>query len=113
MPRSVLTLAAQPERGPRAFTISFLNRKGCLWETCRSLIPEKLRFMKCLLYRVVGLFCLMAMQAFGGSIVINEIMFHPAPAVPETNGLDWIELYNKSTNAVSLNAQVRTFMGVC
>src|SRR5438552_3911613 len=42
-------------------------------------------------------------SSFAASVVINEIMFHAAPAVPENDGLEWIELYNKTTNAVSIN----------
>src|SRR5207248_3161034 len=42
-------------------------------------------------------------SSFAAWVVINEIMFHAAPVVPENDGLEWIELYNKTTNAVSLN----------
>src|ERR1043165_3627786 len=47
--------------------------------------------------------CLVASPAFAGSIVINEIMFHASPAVPEDDTLEWIELYNRGTNSVNLN----------
>jgi uncharacterized repeat protein (TIGR01451 family) len=44
-----------------------------------------------------------ALLARGGDIVINEIMYHPPPAVPEDTGLEWIELHNQGTNVVSLS----------
>ena len=40
--------------------------------------------------------------AQGGDIVINEIMLHPAPAVPENPALEWVELHNHGTSFVSL-----------
>src|SRR6187399_1142017 len=61
------------------------------------------RFMKYVLCGLAGLFLLIALQAQAASVVINEIMFHAAPAVPENDGLEWIELFNKSTNAINLN----------
>jgi hypothetical protein len=59
--------------------------------------------MKYVLCGLAGLFLLIALQAQAASVVINEIMFHAAPAVPENDGLEWIELFNKSTNAINLN----------
>src|SRR5262249_14753436 len=38
----------------------------------------------------------------GGDVVINEIMYHPAPAMPESNAWEWVELHNKGTNAINL-----------
>ncbi|HEY5910104.1 MAG TPA: lamin tail domain-containing protein [Verrucomicrobiae bacterium] len=35
-------------------------------------------------------------------IVINEIMYHPPPAIPEDPAKEWVELYNTGTNAVNL-----------
>ena len=36
-------------------------------------------------------------------VVINEIMYHSPPAVPEDPSKEWLELYNGGTNAVDLN----------
>src|SRR6266540_3264345 len=58
--------------------------------------------MKDLLTRLLCLGGLVAMPALAGQVVINEIMYHPSPAVPEDTGLEWIELYNLGTNAVNL-----------
>src|SRR4051812_24759306 len=44
-----------------------------------------------------------AIPLMADTVVINEIMYHPAPAMPEQDGLEWIELYNSGTNAVNLN----------
>src|SRR6266853_2497710 len=35
-------------------------------------------------------------------VLINELMYHPPPAVPEDVRKEWIELYNAGTNAVDL-----------
>jgi hypothetical protein len=52
-----------------------------------------------------GAFCcvLLAFQASAASVVINEIMYHPAPVVPEDKRREWIELHNHGTNAVDLS----------
>src|SRR6266850_373100 len=66
-------------------------------------IPKLYQLMKCVSFRLFCLILIASAQAFGGPVVINEIMFHAAPSVPEDDRLEWIELYNKSTNALSLN----------
>ncbi|HWI58899.1 MAG TPA: lamin tail domain-containing protein, partial [Bacillota bacterium] len=38
-----------------------------------------------------------------GQLLINEIMYHPPPAIPEAPSKEWIELYNSGTNAVDLS----------
>ena len=49
-------------------------------------------------------FCLLlAVRASAASIVINEIMYHPAPAMPEDKRREWIELHNPGTNAVDIS----------
>jgi hypothetical protein len=50
-------------------------------------------------------FCvlLQALQAGAAQVVINEIMYHPAPAMPEDKRREWIELHNPGTNAVDLS----------
>ncbi len=50
--------------------------------------------------------CLILVSALslrGGDVVISEIMYHPAPEMPEDTGQEWIELLNKGTNVVSLS----------
>src|SRR5690349_9083143 len=58
--------------------------------------------MKDLYSRLVGFCLLVTTPAFANSIVINEIMYHPSPGVPEDKRREWIELYNAGTNAVNL-----------
>jgi hypothetical protein len=58
--------------------------------------------MKDLYSRLVGFCLLVTTPAFANSIVINEIMYHSAPAVPEDIGLEWIELHNTSASPVNL-----------
>ena len=41
-------------------------------------------------------------SAPAASVVINEIMFHAAPAVPEDPRKEWIELLNTASNSVDL-----------
>jgi hypothetical protein len=72
----------------------------CHSKAVKSRIVPIMKYSFC---KLVGLFCLITAQAFGGSVVINEIMFHASPAVPENTGLEWVELHNKSANPVSLN----------
>lgn len=55
---------------------------------------------KTVLFAVALLF---ACSSSHGQILINEIMYHPPPAVPEVPAKEWIELYNQGTNAVDLN----------
>jgi hypothetical protein len=52
------------------------------------------RLLCCLLAAVPG--------AFADTILFNEVMYHPAPAVPEDPGQEWVELYNAGTNDVEL-----------
>src|SRR6476660_5497568 len=62
--------------------------------------------MKGPLLSVCPLLCFVLLQAApllaANQVIINEIMYHPAPAVPEDSSQEWIELYNKGTNAVNL-----------
>ena len=58
--------------------------------------------MKSVLTRLSCLCFLGGMPVFANRILLNEIMYHPAPDTPEDNGLEWLELYNKDTNAVNL-----------
>ena len=58
--------------------------------------------MKSLLAPALALLTGLGLPVLGGPIVIHEIMYHPAPAVPEDNGLEWVELRNPGTNAVEL-----------
>jgi hypothetical protein len=54
-----------------------------------------------------GLVFVSLLLCCGGSacsqVLINEIMFHPPPAVPEDPRKEWLELFNASTNAVNLD----------
>lgn len=59
--------------------------------------------MKDLYSRLVGFCLLVTTPAFASSIVINEIMYHPSPGVPEDKRREWIELFNPGTNAVNLS----------
>ncbi len=55
--------------------------------------------------RIVWLWFLtlaVAGRVFASDIVINEIMYHPYPVVPENTALEWVELYNRGTNTVNL-----------
>jgi hypothetical protein len=45
---------------------------------------------------------LTAFSSRAGDIVISEIMFHAAPALPESNAWEWVEICNKGTGTVSL-----------
>src|SRR6266516_6568940 len=58
--------------------------------------------MKSVLSRWLCLCFLAATPVFANQILLNEIMYHPTPGTPEDNGLEWLELYNKDTNAVNL-----------
>ncbi len=49
---------------------------------------------------VLALF--LASSPVRSQVIINEIMYHPPPAIPEAPGKEWIELYNAGTNAVDL-----------
>lgn len=42
------------------------------------------------------LLCLWVFRA-QSQVVIHEIMYHPAPAIPEDTSREWLELYNKGT----------------
>src|ERR1051325_8440902 len=59
--------------------------------------------MKSIPTRLLSLCFLAGMPVFANQIVVNEIMYHPAPDIPEDNGLEWLELHNKDTNAVNQN----------
>src|SRR5258706_5164881 len=85
------------------FTISSLKPTASLVHAQGSLSLNPVESMKCISLRLLALFFLTTCQTFAGSIVINEIMFHASPPIPETDALEWIELYNKDTNAVNLN----------
>src|SRR6266542_4103076 len=53
-----------------------------------------------------------AAPLLGNQVIINEIMYHPSPAVPEDSSQEWIELFNKGTNAVNLTGwQLRRGIG--
>src|SRR5688572_10427171 len=58
--------------------------------------------MKDFLTRLLCLIGLVASPAVAGQVVINEIMYHPAPAVPEDTVFEWIELHNTGSTAVNL-----------
>jgi hypothetical protein len=49
-----------------------------------------------------ALFLAFACASAPGQVLINEIMYHPLPAVPEDPAKEWLELYNAGTNAVDL-----------
>src|SRR4051812_50162867 len=53
--------------------------------------------------RVFALLFAGTLPVFADTVIFNEIMYHAAPAVPEQNSLEWVELFNKSTNAINLN----------
>ncbi len=53
-----------------------------------------------MLLAVLG--CRLGMLAQDGPVVINEIMYHPQPAIPEVPAKEWLELYNRGTEAVDL-----------
>ena len=52
---------------------------------------------------VAALGLLSFLNSGAGAIVINELMYHALPDVPEIPQKEWIELYNPDTNAVSLS----------
>src|SRR5205809_5597671 len=57
-------------------------------------------------HKLLKLFCLAllpVLPVLGDQVVINEIMYHPAPDVPEDTGQEWVELYNKGPTSVNLN----------
>jgi hypothetical protein len=37
-----------------------------------------------------------------GAVVINEIMYHPAPAIPEEPAKEWVEMFNTGLQSVDL-----------
>ncbi len=37
------------------------------------------------------------------TVIINEIMYHPQPDMPEDTRLEWVELHNPGTNIINLN----------
>ncbi len=53
-----------------------------------------------MLLAVLG--CRLGILAQDGPVVINEIMYHPPPAIPEVPAKEWLELYNSGTEAVDL-----------
>jgi len=59
--------------------------------------------MKFIPFKGACLCLLLAFQASAASVVINEIMYHPAPAIPEDKRREWIELHNPGTNTVDLS----------
>src|SRR5690349_9289971 len=40
---------------------------------------------------------------FADTVIFNEIMYHNTPGVPEQNSQEWVEFYNRGTNAINLN----------
>src|SRR6266536_564719 len=58
--------------------------------------------MNSVLTRLCCLCFLTGLPVFANQILLNEIMYHSTPDTPEDNGLEWLELYNKDTNAVNL-----------
>ena len=59
--------------------------------------------MKYLLTRLVCLSLAAVSPALGAQVIINEIMYHASPAIPEDDAQEWIELFNTGTNAVNLD----------
>src|SRR4051812_9250393 len=59
--------------------------------------------MKMYKLRVFAFFLVSATPILADSVIFNEIMYHPAPASPEPDNLEWVELFNKGTNDVNLN----------
>ena len=59
--------------------------------------------MKHRLTSLLVLAVLWSLTARSNPIILNEIMYHAFPAVPEDDGQEWLELCNQGTNAVSLN----------
>src|SRR5882672_11139356 len=49
-----------------------------------------------------SLLLLLRSSALRGDVMINEIMYHPAPDTPEDTSREWIELHNKGVAAVNL-----------
>lgn len=50
-------------------------------------------------------FCLLPFlfnSATAQQVVINEVMYHAAPAVPENRALEWIELHNRGVTTVNM-----------
>ncbi|HYV30380.1 MAG TPA: CotH kinase family protein, partial [Candidatus Binatia bacterium] len=58
--------------------------------------------MKFIPTRLIVLCLFAGMPAVANQVILNEIMYHPVPAVPEDHRLEWLELHNKDTNAVNL-----------
>jgi hypothetical protein len=50
-----------------------------------------------------SLLLLLGSSALAGDVIINEIMYHPAPDTPEDTSREWIELHNKGAAAVNLS----------
>jgi hypothetical protein len=59
---------------------------GCLWPYCFALL---------------GVF--VAASPLQARVLINELMYHPTPAVPEDPRLEWLELHNPGPTAVDLS----------
>ncbi|MDB6031640.1 MAG: hypothetical protein JWM16_1978 [Verrucomicrobiales bacterium] len=59
--------------------------------------------MKMFKLRIFAFLLLGTFPTLAQTVVINEIMYHPAPAVPEQDGLEWVEIYNAGTNSINLN----------
>ena len=59
--------------------------------------------MKSRLGRCCGLLLLGAWPVSGAQVLINEIMYHAAPEMPEDTGQEWVELFNRETVAVNLH----------
>ncbi|HUR47035.1 MAG TPA: lamin tail domain-containing protein, partial [Candidatus Saccharimonadales bacterium] len=52
---------------------------------------------------VLVLFLAGAVPVLADSVIFNEIMYHSTPAAPEQNSLEWVELFNRSTNVINLS----------
>ena len=59
--------------------------------------------MKSRLGRWSGLLLLGAWPVSGAQVLLNEIMYHAAPEMPEDTGQEWVELFNRETVAVNLH----------
>lgn len=74
-----------------------------------SLVAARVRMVACLLFvlnpsrfRSCGAFLLCSFLSAQGQVIISELMYHSAPAKPESTALEWLELYNRTTNAINL-----------
>src|SRR5437667_11533030 len=73
--------------------------KDCLLLSSRAVCFRLARFR---LLSLSFLFLLQGIPLLADQVIINEIMYHPVPAMPEDSGQEWIELYNKGPTAVDV-----------